>query len=122
MNVIIVEDNKVLSLLLCKMIERIGLKILDVISTGNEAIEKIAELQPDLIFMDIMLEDDISGIDVMEVLRNQNIKTPVIYITGNSDPYNREKAAKTNYAAFLTKPVTFGELARSVAKVSPSGK
>ncbi len=120
MNVIIVEDNKVLSLLLCKMIERIGLKILDVISTGNEAIDKITQLQPDLIFMDIMLEDDISGIDVMEILRNQNINTPVIYITGNSDPYNREKAAKTCYTAFLTKPITFDELAQSVSKVFSS--
>lgn len=118
MNVVIVEDDKVLSLLLSKMVERIGFTILDVIPKGRIALQQIRHLQPDLILMDIMLEDDMNGIDVMSSLRKQSVNTPVIYITGNSDPYNKKRAAATDYLDFLIKPVTFEELTNSLKKLA----
>lgn len=110
MRIIVVEDDKVLSLLLSKMIERLGYQVAEVITKGQDAIEKIESLKPDLILMDIMLEDDVDGIDAMIALRKMNITTPVIYITGNSDPVNRERAQETDYEEYLIKPVSFDDL------------
>lgn len=118
MNVIIVEDDKVISLMLSKMIERLGLKVMDVIPKGREALRRIMSLQPDLIFMDIMLEDDMNGIDVVSELRKNSIDIPVIYVTGNSDPYNKQRAAETNYIDFLVKPVNFEDLDQAVKKIA----
>ena len=118
MNVIIVEDDKVISLLLSKMIERIGFDILDIIPKGREALTQIQLQKPDLIFMDIMLEDDVNGIDVIKQLRELAVDIPVIYITGNSDQYTRQRAEETGYLDFLIKPVSFDELSRSVKKIA----
>jgi CheY-like chemotaxis protein len=100
------------------MIQRLDYDVLEVITKGQEAIEKIEALNPDLILMDIMLEDDVDGIDAMLALREKSIDTPVIYITGNSDPLNRERAKSTNYVEYLIKPVGFDELKNTIASLN----
>ena len=116
MRIIIVEDDKVLSLLLSKMIDRLGHEILEVITKGSDAIEQIEKLQPDLVLMDIMLEDDIDGITAMKNLREKGFTSPVIYITGNSDPVNFERAKETDFTDYLIKPVGFDELKETILK------
>jgi len=117
MKIMIVEDDKVLSLLLSKMIEKLGHEISDVVSKGAEAISQIQALNPDLILMDIMLEDNIDGIEAMAQLREKSIITPVIYITGNSDPVNIQRAKKTNYLDYMIKPVGFESLREKIKEI-----
>lgn len=117
MKIMIVEDDKVLSLLLSKMVERLGYEISDVISKGAEAITQILALKPDLILMDIMLEDNIDGIEVMSHLREKSVQTPVIYITGNSDPGNIQRAQETNYLDYIIKPVSYEELRTKIMEI-----
>ncbi len=117
MNVLIVEDDKVLSLLLSKMVDKIGATVVGTCVRGQEAISKTKELSPDLILMDIMLEDDVDGIDAMLALRRDGIDIPVIFITGNSDTYNRERAKQTNYVDYLVKPISFDLLKETIEKV-----
>lgn len=118
MKVLIVEDDKVLSLLLTKMVEKIGLSVVGLASKGKVAIELAEELQPDLILMDIMLEDDIDGIDVMNTLRSRNHTFPVIYITGNSDKHNKDRALETVYVKYLIKPISFDQLKDAINLLS----
>lgn len=117
MRIIIVEDDKVLSLLLSKMIERLGHEVVEIITKGAVAIKMIEAKDPDLILMDIMLEDDIDGISAMSSLRENGLKTPVIYITGNSDPVNYERAKETEFLEYLIKPVGFEDLRMTIDKV-----
>lgn len=118
MNVLIVEDDKVLSLLLSKMIEKLNFKVIGTSSKGSDAIAKANNLIPDLILMDIMLEDDVDGIDATKEFQKTNDTSKVIYITGNSDCYNRERAGETNFIDYLVKPVSLNDLKLSIAKIS----
>ncbi|MEX0608331.1 MAG: response regulator [Balneolaceae bacterium] len=117
MKVLIVEDDTVLSLLISRMIERLGYTVTGVVSKGREAVTKIKQLKPDLILMDIMLEDDLDGINAIYEVREESINTPVIFITGNSDPYNKDRAKETKYIDYLIKPITFNELTLSIEKI-----
>jgi CheY-like chemotaxis protein len=114
MKIIVVEDDKVLSLLLSKMVERLGHEVASIVTKGSEAIAQIQTLSPDLILMDIMLEDNIDGITAMEKIREKELQFPVIYITGNSDPVNLERAKLTNFEEYLIKPVSFDELKKNI--------
>lgn len=105
--VLIVEDDKVLSLLLTKMMEKMDMEVIATVTEGGEAIRLAKELTPDLILMDIMLEDDIDGIEAMITIQKEDIKSPVIFITGNSDSYNRDRAEAVNYVDYLVKPISF---------------
>ena len=113
--VIIVEDDLILNLLYESYLERLGFETEGELVYGKTAIEKAKEIDPDLIVMDISLEGEIDGIDAMKKVREFS-DVPVIYITGNSDPYHVERAEETDYLDYLTKPIEFEDLKKAVQK------
>lgn len=117
MTVLIIEDDKVLSLLLSKMVERLNYQVVGIYTKGSEAITKAQELVPDLVLMDIMLEDDIDGIEATKEFQKNNLTSKVIYITGNSDSYNRERAKSTHHIDYLVKPISLDDLKNTIEKI-----
>lgn len=113
--VIIVEDDLILNLLYESYLERLGFQTEGELVYGKTAIEAAKKLDPDLIVMDISLEGELDGIDAMHEIRTFS-DAPVIYITGNSDPYHVERAKETDYVDYLTKPIEFDDLKKSVEK------
>lgn len=114
--VLIVEDDMILSMLLERMINKIGFDVVGKVTTGEKAISMAQEHEPDIILMDIQLKDDIDGITAMHKIRETS-EVPVIYITGNSDQYYKERARETNYIDYLIKPIEMDDLKESINKV-----
>lgn len=111
--VLVVEDEMIIALLIERMITNLGHKVVDKVSSGEEAIAAALKHEPDLILMDIRLKGDLNGIETMS--RIQKIKNiPVIYISGNTDSVHQEKIEETEYLEFLSKPITFADLSRSL--------
>jgi CheY-like chemotaxis protein len=113
--VIIVEDDLILNLLYESYLERLGFETEGELVYGKTAIETAKKIDPDLVVMDISLEGDIDGIDAMLEIRKFS-DVPVIYITGNSDPYHVERAKDTDPLDYLTKPIEFEDLKKSIDK------
>lgn len=113
--VMIVEDDLILNLLYESYLERLGFQTEGELVYGKTAIEVAKEIDPDLIIMDISLEGKIDGIEAMLEIRNFS-DVPVIYITGNSDPYHVERAEETDFLDYLTKPIEFNDLKKSIEK------
>ncbi|MEO9884342.1 MAG: response regulator [Balneola sp.] len=111
--VMIVEDDLILNLLYESYLEKLGYGAEGELVYGKTAIEVAKRIKPDLILMDISLEGDMDGIDAMlEIRKFSNV--PVIYITGNSDPYHVERAKETKYLDYLVKPIEFDVLKESL--------
>ena len=113
MGVLIVEDDMIISLVIERMMNKLGYKVSAKASRGEDAVQLAKKHRPDLILMDIRLNGDIDGIEAMRQIKSET-DIPVIYITGNTDKQNRERAAETDYVAFLTKPITMNALKRSI--------
>lgn len=111
--VLIVEDDLILNLLYESYLERLGFDTEGELVYGKTAIDAAEELNPDLIIMDIFLEGEIDGIDAMLEIRKFS-EVPVIYITGNSDPYHMKRAEETSYLEYLTKPIEFDDLKEAI--------
>lgn len=109
-SILLVEDDAILSYVVGKYVEKLGHKLLKTVVTADEAIETAESLHPDLILMDIHLIGDKDGITAVETLRLKNITTPVLYLTGNSDPSNKKRMLSTSNSNFLIKPVEFDDL------------
>jgi len=114
-NILIVEDEMIQSILLEKLIKSLGYKVIGKVTTGADAIEMALKLKPDVITMDISLQDDIDGIMATKSIQDKTM-IPVIYISGNSDKYNYERAEKTTFIDFIPKPVNRESLAKSFSK------
>lgn len=114
--VVIVEDDRLLSIVLKKMARSLNFDVLDVAHGGKDAIRAIEKHKPDLILMDIFLADEVNGIDAMRQIREHS-DTPVIYITAQSDMTIRQQASNTENSFFMLKPVNLMELKSAVEEV-----
>lgn len=116
MKVFIVEDDKVLSLILTRIMSKLNHEVIGTSEYGKESIDQIIEKNPDLVLMDISLKDEIDGITVTgEIFKK--VSPHVIYVTGNSDETNYKRAQEYGFHDFLTKPVSMNDLKTSISKI-----
>lgn len=119
-NVFIVEDDMLLSLVEERLLMKLGYSVTGKAVSGEEAVPKIKKAKPDVILMDISLSGEMDGIDTMTKVRNFS-SVPVIYLSGNSDQLNLERAKKTRYVDYLVKPITEHDLVDPLKKAMSSG-
>lgn len=92
------------------------IRVIDEASGGKEAIHKIEELKPDVVFMDIQMPD-LTGFEVIEKLSRQ----PNIIFTTAYEQY-AIKAFETFSIDYLLKPIKEERLSQSIEKLKLFGK
>ena len=107
-NILVVEDQRAGAL-------RMRLRGLgyDVMAIATEAIEKAAELKPDLILMDIKLGEGMDGIKAAHRIREQ-FAIPVVYVSAYADRELLDRACATHPARFIDKPFTTKDLLTTI--------
>ncbi len=113
--VLIVEDDLLLSLLEERILIKLGYEVVGKAVSSEQALEMVKKYAPDIIIMDILLKSEVDGIETMHIIREFS-DVPVIYISGNSDKQNIARAKKTNFIAFLQKPVSADQLVQPLKK------
>jgi PAS domain S-box-containing protein len=101
--ILIVEDEPIVALDEKKQVESFGYKVLDIVTTGEEAVVEIEKTLPDLVLMDINLEGKMDGIEVAEALK-ERFDIPVVFITAHSEVDTLQRAKITAPYAYLIKP------------------
>jgi CheY-like chemotaxis protein len=81
---LIVDDHEILGAGLACMLTELGHEVLDIVGTGEEAIESASRHKPDLIIMDVNLEGDMDGIAAATAIRQQ-LGIRSIFFSGYSD-------------------------------------
>ena len=115
-NILIVEDDGIQQIIMKRLADRLGLNIVGLVRTGNEAVRAAqAHDNLDLIMMDVRLADDVDGIEAMSRIREVSDSVKVIYVTGNTEDETRARAIATRYEAFLEKPITEDDLKSAVS-------
>lgn len=102
--VLIVEDERIISTMLRKIIEEHGYAVSGCVTSGKDAIHHALNSRPDLVIMDIVLEDEIDGVEAARIISGET-GIPVIFLTGNSDSATIKAAWDTGPFEMLTKPV-----------------
>lgn len=113
MKVVIIEDEAFAALRLKKMIQDYNpeIEILAVLESVAESVKWFkTNPEPDLLFLDIHLEDDLS----FAIFEQVNISSPIIFTTA-FDEY-AIKAFKLRSIDYLLKPIVHEELAASLKK------
>ncbi len=108
-NIIIVEDESIVAMDIKYRLELMGYSVVATVSSGEEAVNKITELTPDLVLMDVVLKGQMDGIAVAEAIR-QFFDVPVIYLTAYGDDKTLERAKITEPYGYILKPFDGREL------------
>ena len=103
--VMIIEDETIISFGYRLQLERMGLEVMGVARSSEEAEQLLDGHRPDLIIMDIYLTGERSGIDLAEeILRRYPV--PIVFLTASTDPAKLEKIRSMPGCHYLSKPVT----------------
>jgi two-component system response regulator YesN len=87
--------------------------------SGKDALEKVNSFCPDLILMDIRLEDE-SGLDLARTIKSHSPKVKVVILTSYDFPEYQEAAGRYGVDGFCIKgSVKFEELLTMVNSLLP---
>jgi CheY-like chemotaxis protein len=81
--ILVVEDEKIIQLDIRYQLEELGYVVAGVASSGEEAISKAAQLEPDLVLMDLRLKGGMDGFEAAQKIRSDRA-VPVIYLTAQN--------------------------------------
>jgi len=120
--VLIVEDEIIHAMALADAIPLWGFQVVDMVTSGEEAICVAEAERPDVVLMDINLHGSIDGIfAAREIIGRLGI--PVIFMTGYDDEKTLRAAEEVGPLAFLVKPLDaelLRNLLRGVKPVNPT--
>ena len=112
--VLIVDDSAYARRVHRAMLERAGHEVLEV-ATGTGAIESCMLEQPDVVLLDLSMED-IGGIQVLQTLRALNVSAPVIVVSADVQRSTEQAVMAAGAVRFLGKPANGEQLVSAVAQ------
>jgi CheY-like chemotaxis protein/HPt (histidine-containing phosphotransfer) domain-containing protein len=108
LRILVVDDNPVNLMFVRKLLNKMGVKGVQLADGGKEAIQYTTETRYDLIFMDCQMPD-MDGFEATQAIRgmvdNPNRSTPVIALTANAMKGDRENCLEAGMDDYATKPV-----------------
>lgn len=115
--ILVVDDEKNIRALFRDELMEEGYQV-DTAGSGGEALEKIGAAVPDLLILDVRMED-MTGLEVLEQVRRKHATLPVIMCTavrGLEEDFTIWDAHVSDY---ITKPVDLDDLKAKVKKALP---
>ena len=114
LKVMIVDDSKTIRRTAETLLEREGCQVITAID-GFDALSKIAESKPDLIFVDVMMPR-LNGYQTCALIKNnQNYHNiPVIMLSSKDGIFDQAKGKIVGSEQYLTKPFSKDELFEAI--------
>ena len=101
LRILIVEDNYPFAIKIELNLVKWGYEVIGIVDNNQDALMIIDQFVPDLILLDIFLENGDNGI---HLATESKLEIPIIYMTAEKDETIFELAQKTNGISYLVKP------------------
>ncbi len=101
--VLIVEDSAFQRTIIRRIVHNAGHETIEAVS-GKDALRKIEDNRPDLIFLDLLMPD-MNGFQVLKVLKSKHNTTPVVVLTADVQESTRNKCIEDGATDIIYKPV-----------------
>ncbi len=101
---VIVEDDRTTASIIRLLAQKCDYQVIDIVSTGDDAIHSVKKNTPDLVLMDIKLDGLIDGITAAHTIISK-LNVPVVYITSYNDDSILQRARLTDHSGFINKPL-----------------
>jgi diguanylate cyclase (GGDEF)-like protein/PAS domain S-box-containing protein len=99
----VVEDEAFIALEIRSRLQKLGYEVCGIAASGKVALEKIPDLEPDLVLMDIRLPGGLSGIDTAARVWKE-FDIPVVFLTAHADEETLSRAREAEPFGYLIKP------------------
>jgi twitching motility two-component system response regulator PilG len=115
LKILVVDDSKTIRRTAETLLSKEGCQVFTAID-GFDALSKIADHQPDLIFVDIMMPR-LDGYETCSLIKHNKIfkDTPVIMLSSKDGLFDRARGRIVGSEQYLTKPFTRDELLGAIS-------
>ena len=115
LKILVVDDSKTIRRTAETLLSKEGCQVFTAID-GFDALSKIADHQPDLIFVDIMMPR-LDGYETCSLIKHNKTfkKTPVIMLSSKDGLFDRARGRIVGSEQYLTKPFTKDELLGAIS-------
>ncbi len=110
--ILVVDDEKNIRALFRDELKEAGFEV-DTAGSGQEALAMVAKQAPDLIVLDIRMED-MTGLEVLEQVRRNHDKLPVIMCTAVRGLQDDFTVWDSKVSDYITKPVDLDDLKEKI--------
>src|SRR5688572_24391621 len=111
--VLVVDDEIIIARGLESRLTNLGYEVLQIASSGSEAMNVAEQTKPDLVLMDIVLKGEMDGIETAAQIRRR-WGVPIIYLTAYTDDATLERARVTEPFGYIVKPFSERELRANI--------
>jgi twitching motility two-component system response regulator PilG len=116
LKVMVIDDSKTIRRTAETLLKKVGCEVITA-TDGFEALSKIADHRPDIIFVDIMMPR-LDGYQTTALIKNNKVfkTTPVIMLSSKDGLFDRARGRIVGSEQYLTKPFTKEELLGAIKK------
>jgi len=116
LKVMVTDDSKTIRRTAETLLKKVGCDVITA-TDGFEALAKIADNHPDIIFVDIMMPR-LDGYQTTALIKNNKVfqKTPVIMLSSKDGLFDRARGRIVGSEQYLTKPFTKEELLGAIKR------
>jgi len=102
--ILVVEDEPIVAKDISSTLKKLGHNVVGWGTNETTSCALVKEHQPDVVFMDINLEEEVDGIEIAESLRYDDKHLKIIYLTAYADEKTIDRAVKTSPSGYIVKP------------------
>ena len=107
--IFVVEDEVIVARDIQSRLQKMGYEVIGTAARGEDAVERVLDLRPDLVMMDINLRGEMDGIDAATNIRAE-YDVPIIFCTAYSNKETLARAKITVPYGYVLKPFDNREL------------
>jgi twitching motility two-component system response regulator PilG len=116
LKVMVIDDSKTIRRTAETLLKKQGCEV-ETANDGFEALSKVAEFRPDIIFVDIMMPR-LDGYQTCALIKQNNAfrKTPVIMLSSKDSIFDKARGRIVGSEEYLTKPFTKDDLLEAIRR------
>ena len=114
---LIVDDERDIREFAKNFFKKRGIEVFTA-SGGNEAFDIVAKEKPDLVLLDVRMEE-MTGVELLRQIRGNKNEVKVIMVTGVEDEAVKDEANSLGVLGYIHKPLILDELEKIVLKELP---
>jgi len=107
--IFLLDDDELIASMLSRALKKEGYEV-QMETRADDVINKIGSWCPDLVLLDIHLEEDVNGLDILEEIKKEKIGGQVVMLTADDSAESAITAMKLGAADYLTKPFNMDEV------------
>ncbi len=115
--ILIVDDHQLAREGLRALLASDGFDVVALAETGEEAIELVQTLKPDIVLMDVRLGEGIDGLEATRRIVAMGLPTRVVMLTLHDMPGYVREALAAGAAGYVLKDTAIGDLRSAISQV-----